>query len=456
MSPAPTSSELVQSSDTFEAFTDLIGWIVPEADLDSSRKPVVIVARSLSHGGASRATSRLVEALRTEATSFLGIKTLTRGQTDLDSGVRGIRTSRRWHLVLVSWAVKGLRIPLRLVSGFGYRAPSDYGLISSGAGKRLAMTSPGLIHLHWIGDGDLSLREIGQLPGPVVWTMHDMWTFLGAERFTLTDSYGDGYRTNHGEPRGRQFVNRFFFLLKKRMWQEPITLVAPSSWLAERAKLSPITRDWPLHVIPNALDTDFWSPGSGQQSRVTLGLPQDKCVILFGAVDPLGDHNKGADLLEDALVHLKQGLSAEDAGNIHVAVFGSAKGKIAAAGFPVSFLGQLGAEQMRDAYRSANVVVVPSRLENLPQVATEAASCGVPVVAFNTCGLPDVVVHKKTGVLVEPFDAEEMAMAIAELFRDSTLATFMGTAGRKRAVELWSYPIVAKQYLALYSSLLHT
>ena len=277
---------------------------------------------------------------------------------------------------------------------------------------------------------------------------------LGAERFTLTDSYVDGYRTNHGEPRGRQFVNRVFLSLKKKLWQEPITLVSPSSWLAQRARLSPITRDWPIHVIPNALDTEFWSPGSGEQSRVTLGLPQDKWVILFGAVDPLGDYNKGADLLEDALVHLKQGLSAEEAGNIHIAVFGSAKGNITAAGFPMSFLGQLGDERMRDAYRSANVVVVPSRLENLPQVATEAASCGVPVVAFNTCGLPDVVVHKKTGLLVEPFDPEEMATAIAALFRDSNLASRMGEAGRKRAVELWSYPVVAKQYLQLYATLI--
>lgn len=447
---------LVQCSDTLEAFIETIGWIVPQADLGSSRKPVVIVARSLSHGGAAKATSRLVEALKTEATSFLGIETLTRGHTGLDSGVRGIRTSRRWRHVGVSWAAKGLRIPLRFLSGFGHRAPSDYGLISSGVGKRLAVTSPGIIHLHWIGDGDLSLREIAQLPRPVVWTMHDMWTFLGAERFTLTDSYVDGYRTNYGEPRGRQFVNRVLLSLKKRLWQEPITLVAPSSWLAQRARLSPITRDWPIHVIPNALDTEFWSPGSGEQSRVTLGIPQDKWVILFGAVDPLGDHNKGADLLEDALVHLKQGLSAGEAGNIHIAVFGSAKGKISAAGFPVSFLGQLSDERMRDAYRSANVVVVPSRLENLPQVATEAASCGVPVVAFNTCGLPDVVVHKKTGVLVEPFSAEEIATAIAALLRNNKLANLMGKSGRKRAEELWSYPVVAKQYLALYSSLLHT
>ena len=454
MSPKRTSSVLVQSSDTFEAFIGMIGWIVPQADWDSSRKQVVTVGRSFSYGGAAKATSRLVEALRTEATSFLGIETLARGHTGLDAGVRGIRASRRWHHVLVSWAVKGLRIPLRFLSGFGQRAPSDYGLISSGVGKSLAMTSPGIIHLHWIGDGDLSLREIAQLPRPVVWTMHDMWAFLGAERFTLTDSYVDGYQTNHGEPRGRQFVNRMIFSLKKHLWREPITLVAPSSWLAERARLSPITRGWPIHVIPNALDTEFWTPSGTEESRASLGLPADEWIVLFGAVDPVGDHNKGADLLEESLTGLQKMLSADERRTIHIAVFGSARRKVNTAGFPVSFLGELGDHQMRDAYRSADVVVVPSRLENLPQVATEAAACGTPVVAFNTCGLPDVVVDGETGLLVKPFDTQAMAGALLRLFHDDELAKRMGKAGRERAKNLWSYPVVAKQYLELYSSVI--
>lgn len=233
-----------------------------------------------------------------------------------------------------------------------------------------------------------------------------------------------------------------------------MTLVAPSSWMAERAKISPITSDWPIHVIPNALDTDFWTPGASKQSRASLGLPKDKWVVLFGGVVALGDHNKGADLLESALEHLRACLSPDEADRIHIAVFGPAKRKVKAAGFSLSFLGVLADNEMRDAYRSANVVIVPSRLENLPQVATEAAACGVPVVAFDTCGLPDAIVHEKTGLLVEPFNTELMGKAIARIFWDGELASLMGQAARERAEQLWSYQVVAKQYLALYSSLI--
>ena len=407
---------------------------------------VHLLTRSNAVGGAARAAQRHIASFEKLYSSTVRFEGTAR--------VAGFRDSARHRNFFDEILTRLIRIPLRLISGFGTRPPADYGLVRGNLGRILCLRDHDLFHLHWVGDGDLSLREIGRLPGPVVWTMHDMWTFLGAERFTLTDSYIDGYRTNHGEPRGRQFVNRVFFSLKKKFWKQPIALVAPSSWMAERAKLSPITSDWPIHVIPNALDTEFWTPGDSKQSRAWLGLPEDKWVILFGAVDPMGDYNKGADLLESALDRLRTHLSPDEAEKFHIAVFGTAKRKINTAGFPVTFLGQLSDDGMRDAYRSSNVVIVPSRLENLPQVATEAASCGVPVVAFNTCGLPDAVVHEKTGLLVEAFDTEEMAAAISMLFRDRKLASRMGREGRKRAVELWSYPVVAKQYLALYSSLI--
>lgn len=336
------------------------------------RQNVCFVTQQSGLSGANRASLRILNAISlADSNSFNLLVFPPPGDPQVTDQEIGF-LKRRLVGSLAKLASQAVRIPLRAIYGFGHRSPTDYGVVSSGLGRTLSESSPRLTHLHWLGDGDLSLREIGQLPCPVVWTMHDMWTFLGAERFTMTDSYVDGYRTNHGEPRGRQFVNRVFFSLKKKLWKQPITLVAPSSWMAERAKLSPITRDWPIHVIPNALDTEFWTPGDSKQSRASLGLPEDKWVILFGAVDPMGDHNKGADLLESALNHLRGQLSPDEAEKFHIAVFGSAKRKTNNGGFPVTFLGQLSDDGMRDAYRSADVVIVPSRLENLPQVATEA------------------------------------------------------------------------------------
>ena len=60
-------------------------------------------------------------------------------------------------------------------------------------------------------------------------------------------------------------------------------------------------------------------------------------------------------------------------------------------------------------------MVVPSRIDNLPQTATEALACGTPVAAFDTCGLPDIVQHGETGLLARAFDTAALARAIETL-----------------------------------------
>jgi len=413
---------------------------------------VAVFTRSFHTGGAGRAAERITDAIERFSQGTISFEWHSSdGASIADHGHLGNQPGMVLHFRRL--VTKAIRVVFRLVAGFGHRPPSDYCLVPSGRGKLLSASSADLVHLHWVGDGDLSLKEIGELQRPVVWTMHDMWVFLGSERFTLTDSFTRGYpRTDTGRV-GRQFVNRFILERKMRTWSHPMTLVAPSSWLAAKAKQSPATTSWPIHVIPNALDTDLWSPGSSRDAREELGLPTDTWLVVFGAVDPMGNHNKGADLVREALQYLRGMLSRTEAENVHIAVFGESKVTPAFEGFETHSLGSLDEAKMRCVYRSANVVVVPSRLENLPQVATEAAACATPVVAFNTSGVPDVVIEGETGLLAPPYDTEALAMHIHRLYADPGLASGLGDAARERAVRLWSNEVVAKQYEELYLSL---
>ena len=63
-------------------------------------------------------------------------------------------------------------------------------------------------------------------------------------------------------------------------------------------------------------------------------------------------------------------------------------------------------------YSGVDVVIVPSTIDNLPQIGTEAQSCGVPVAAFNCSGMPDIVKDKETGYLAKPYDFDELAYGI--------------------------------------------
>ena len=96
-------------------------------------------------------------------------------------------------------------------------------------------------------------------------------------------------------------------------------------------------------------------------------------------------------------------------------------------------------------YSAADVMVVPSRMDNLPQTATEAQSCGVPVVAFNATGLPDAVEHKHTGYLATPFDPADLAHGDQWVLDSTEL---------HRSVSLWTPRRIAHAYCDLYREIL--
>ena len=96
---------------------------------------------------------------------------------------------------------------------------------------------------------------------------------------------------------------------------------------------------------------------------------------------------------------------------------------------------------------------MPSRQDNLPQTGTEAQACGLPVVAFRTGGLPDVVVDRETGYLADPFAPEDLARGIAWALDDSRRRA-LGAAARERAVRLWAPRVVAAAHVRLFEEII--
>ncbi len=406
--------------------------------IDGENTPfrVHLVAASES-GGAGRAASRLKKALDDHglATRF----SVQRHPSSEASRLGGYPLlGRPW------WVAPAAS---RILSLLDRKSPGirSLNVFPTGRLDALNQTDSDVVNLHWVGSETLSIEEIGKITKPTVWTLHDMWAFCGAKH--LGDPGPNArWRSGYEAMTGQCFdIERWVWQRKKTSWGTSGWVICPSEWLSGCARDSALMGDWNIVTIPNALNTDIYAPRAKAACRARLGLPQNERLICFGAQGVNADPNKGFDLLVKILIAL--GKREEDQ-PIRCLVFGNTKdGPPSYGGIPATHLGRLTTDDMLiDTYCAADLVILPSRQENLPQVATEALSCGRPVMGFSTCGVKDVIVDGETGLLVPAFDTEHAADAVAQLLKQNERLETYGENARQRAVREWSEPVVAAQY----------
>ena len=122
--------------------------------------------------------------------------------------------------------------------------------------------------------------------------------------------------------------------------------------------------------------------------------------------------------------------------------------------YPIHYLGHLNDDKdLCSVYNSVDALVIPSRQDNLPNMGVEAQACGIPVIAFNIGGLPDIVEHKKTGYLAEPFNTEDLANGIMFII-DQRKTKQLANNARERAIKKFSEKRISEAYLKIYEKLL--
>jgi len=323
-------------------------------------------------------------------------------------------------------------------------------VVSSSWPERLNASDADVVHLHWVQGEMLSIADIARIRKPIVWTLHDMWAFCGAEHYTTDHRWCEGYRRDNRPAHESGFdLNRYCWLRKRKHWRRPLQIVCPSQWLADCVRASALMHEWPVAVVPNPIDTARWQPIDQPLARQLMGLPQDCHLLLFGAMGGGNDPRKGIDLLLATLALLRSEPTLQ---NLQLVVFGQlAPQSPPQLGFPVHYIGHLHDDlSLRALYSAADVMVISSRQDNLPNTGLEAHACGTPVVAFNTGGLPDIVDDRVTGALAEPFEPASLAAAIRWVLEDSQRRQQLGAAARARAEQLWAPERVAGLYADTY------
>lgn len=322
--------------------------------------------------------------------------------------------------------------------------------------RRVKSISRDITHLHWVANGFLRVEEFASLGTPLVWSAHDMWAFTGGCHYT------DGceqYLKNCGwcpllGSQKEQDLSREVWFRKQDSWRAlNFTIVASSRWMAALIRASPLLKHSRIELIPNCLDPNFFAPRDRVAARVALGLPQDKLILLFGALTVKGDRRKGLHLLESALERLSTSIGRD---SVCLAIMGASAGQ----GpnpypFAATYLGVIDNEEtLALAYAAADVFVAPSMEDNLPYTVMEAMSTGIPCVSFDTGGMPDLFEHEESGYLAKPFEVEDLAEGLKRVILSRTLRGKWGRNARARVLERFSQEVVSRQHEKLYQDLL--
>jgi len=322
--------------------------------------------------------------------------------------------------------------------------------------QRAKQGNPDVIHLHWICNGFLKIETLAKFQQPLVWTLHDMWPFTGGCHY---NGNCENYKESCGacpqlESTRSWDLSNWVWKRKAKAWKDlPLTLVATSSWMAECARSSSLFKDTRIEVIPLGLDTQKYKPHNQTFAREALDLPQDKHLVLFGAIGGTSDRRKGFHLLLPALQRLSQSGWQDQ---IELVIFGSAKPEKAIdLGFKTHYMGRLNDDlSLALVYSAADVMVVPSIQEAFGQTASEALSCGTPVVGFDGTGLKDVIDHQHTGYLVIPFEVEDLAQGIVWVLEDRERHQKLQFQAREKSLKKFTSETQAQHYLSLYAEIL--
>jgi len=316
-------------------------------------------------------------------------------------------------------------------------------------------SSADVINLHWVCDEFLSIEDIGRIRKPIVWTLHDMWAFSGAEHYGPDNSRArwiNGYKKDNRPADHKGFdIDRWVWNRKLRAWRHPIQIVTPSRWLSECVQASHLMRAWPVTTIPNTLDCRQFQPWPRSLAREIIGLPPNATLVLFGAMEGGNNFIKGWDLLQPALARI-----ANERIGVNGVIFGQSEPiHPPNLGLPLHWMGHLHDDAtLALLYSAADVMVVPSRQEAFGQTASEAQACGCPVVAFNCTGLQDVIEHHVSGYLATPYDSIDLANGIRWVIENKDRHESLSRAARERALRLWSPEVVIPRYKAIYESVL--
>lgn len=294
-----------------------------------------------------------------------------------------------------------------------------------------------LVNIHWVADFLDYTSFFREIQVPVVWTLHDMNPFSGVLHYNM-DLYSNSDILSSLEEWSTKQKKRAISKLKTSL-----DVVCPSRWIQTEAQKSWLLGEFNTHHIPYGVDLNAFKPLNKRDAKEKLKVDPFKPCILMVA-DNLKIKRKGADFFLNLVTD-------PDLANFQFLTVGDNKIEHD----HVINLGRINSnEQLALVYSAADVFVLTSRMDNLPNTILESMACGTPVVAFKVGGMVDLIIPGNNGQLVAPFSKDELKERILEIISDDEISKKYNVNARN-FIENYSLENQANQYKRLYSQLLN-
>ena len=249
---------------------------------------------------------------------------------------------------------------------------------------------------------------------------------------------------NYRGGEAEEFFSRSFRWIRPSL-KKVTQVIVPSGFLADVFK----RRGVATVIVPNIVNTDRFSAGDRHPDTVKGASPT---LLVTRNLEPLYD-------IDTALHVLQKVRSTFPGANMIICGSGPERDRLEALAqtleidAAVVFTGRVDNEQVAAFYRSADVMVNPSLADNMPNSVLEALASGVPVVSTEVGGVPYLVQHEKTALLVPVRDVDAMAEAVIRVLETPELAARLVTAGLAE-IQQYTWPKVKGKLQAVYTAAL--
>lgn len=312
-----------------------------------------------------------------------------------------------------------------------------------------------LVHLHNIHGDYFSYMALPSLSSVkhVVWSLHDMHPITGHCSYSLSCSKWEQQCGNCPDlaiyPALEKDTTKFIHHTKKVSYNKSnLHVVALSKWMLQQLKTS-ILKDQQLHLIYNGIDTTIFYPRKKEVVREQLQLPINKKIILFSANLGTANPFKGSDYLKRLVADY-----SNENDYLFVAIGNNSDEKSSNPNLiTVPYI--TSAETMAEYYAAADMYLYPSLADNCPLVVLEAMGCGIPVLAFDTGGTAELVLHEETGYIAAYKNYNDLKYGFEWLLSNNERINDMGKAANQRVKEHFTLDIMHENYMKLYRTIIN-